>query len=340
MTQAINNHRNSLEELACAIDWSEGEFSFILALCNSTSLQQQIILSLETACSLKIQQMVLDQSVGTLFQTIQSEISQAPPQALMVVGLESVNNLEKLLVGANQIREEFREHYPFPLVVWVTDQVLSKFIRLAPDFYSWATTVHFAIATEDLIHFIQQTAEQIITQILKDGATRFLDNTALNREIGHSRRTEIESAYKELASRGIRLDPELEANLEFILGRTADCCSDLPRHHYERSLAIWEEDINSKFKIQNSKLSIPNPQFPIPNSQTTKDNSQFSILNSQFSILNSQFSILSDVSFTAWEHGGVIMPCKIGLSIYQLVSVPKLILENVSRYLSRVHNQS
>ncbi|NER98360.1 MAG: sugar-binding protein, partial [Symploca sp. SIO1B1] len=287
MTQAINNHRNSLEELACAIDWSEGEFSFIFALCNSTSLQQQIILSLETACSLQIQQMVLDQSVGTLFQTIQSEISQAPPQALMVVGLESVNNLEKLLVGANQIREEFREHYPFPLVVWVTDQVLSKFIRLAPDFYSWATTVHFAIATEDLIHFIQQTAEQIITQILKDGATRFLDNTALNREIGHSRRTEIESAYKELASRGIRLDPELEANLEFILGRTADCCSDLPRHHYERSLAIWEEDINSKFKIQNSKLSIPNPQFPIPNSQTTKDKGQFSILNSQFSILNS-----------------------------------------------------
>ncbi|NER50002.1 MAG: sugar-binding protein, partial [Symploca sp. SIO1A3] len=302
MTQAINNHRNSLEELACAIDWSEGEFSFILALCNSTSLQQQIILSLETACSLQIQQMVLDQSVGTLFQTIQSEISQAPPQALMVVGLESVNNLEKLLVGANQIREEFREHYPFPLVVWVTDQVLSKFIRLAPDFYSWATTVHFAIATEDLIHFIQQTAEQIITQILKDGATRFLDNTALNREIGHSRRTEIESAYKELASRGIRLDPELEANLEFILGRTADCCSDLPRHHYERSLAIWEEDINSKFKIQNSKLSIPNPQFPIPKQQRTnnkqpktKDNSQFPIPDSQFSILNSQFSILNSL---------------------------------------------
>ncbi|NET57760.1 MAG: hypothetical protein F6K47_16855 [Symploca sp. SIO2E6] len=296
MTQAIKNHRNSLEELTCAIDWSEGEFTFILALCNSTSLQKKLVSSLETTCSLKIQQLVLGDYSGTLFQTIQAAISQAPPQALIIFGLESVNNLEELLVSANQIREEFREHYPFPLVVWVTDQVLSKLIRIAPDFYSWATTVHFAIATEELINFIQQTADQIIAQILKDGATRFLDNTALNREIGPSRRTEIESAYKELVSRGVSLDPELEANLEFILGRTADCCSDLPRQHYERSLAIWETqgrgdgemgrwgDKGDKGDKEELNIPIPNSQFPIPHSQTT-NNQQPTTNNQQGCIL-------------------------------------------------------
>jgi len=278
MNQVINDHRNSVEELACAIDWSEGEFAFILALCNSASLQKQLVSSLKETCSLEIQQMVLAKSVGTLFQTIQAEVSQSLPQALMVLGLESVNNLEELLAGANQIREEFRQHCPFPLVLWVNDQVLSKLIRLAPDFYSWATTVQFAIATDELINFIQQTAEQVIAQLLKDGATRFLDNTALNREIGHSRRTEIESAYKELQSRGITFDPELEANLEFILGRTADCCSELPRQHYERSLAIWQQvvretrghgDAETRKQgdggdrgARGNKGDIPDSQFP------------------------------------------------------------------------------
>ncbi len=57
----------------------------------------------------------------------------------MILGLESVKDIDNLLISANQVREEFRQHFPFPLVLWVNDEVLCKLIRLAPDLESWGT---------------------------------------------------------------------------------------------------------------------------------------------------------------------------------------------------------
>ncbi|HEY9833374.1 MAG TPA: hypothetical protein V6D26_22670, partial [Stenomitos sp.] len=242
-SEEIADHPNqqALEELARAIEWDVGEFALILARCNSANLRSHLIQRLRQLCSVEIREIVLDKSVKTLYSTIQAEFSEVQPQALMVCGLESVSTLDRLLTGANQVREEFRQNFHFPLVWWVTDAVVQKLIRLAPDLQSWFTTVEFEVATEELIHCIQETAEDVFAKVLDTGAGIFLDHAALNLGTGSTPCSELESARHELESRGITLDSQLEASLEFVLGRAADGSMEQSRHHFERSLALWRQ---------------------------------------------------------------------------------------------------
>ncbi|MBW4674831.1 MAG: hypothetical protein KME52_12610 [Desmonostoc geniculatum HA4340-LM1] len=158
----------------------------------------------------------------------------------MVFGLESVKDIDTVLTSANQVREEFRKNFPFPVVLLVNDQVLQKLIRLAADFKNWSTIIPTAIATTDLIKLINQTAESVFAQVLDAGAGKFVDNSALNLAIGSPHRLELESAQAELQTRGVKLDAKLEASLEFVLGRDA-VSMEQSRQHYERSLTLWQE---------------------------------------------------------------------------------------------------
>ncbi|MEH2311483.1 MAG: hypothetical protein V7K35_08790 [Nostoc sp.] len=236
------DNENSLQELAWAIATSQEEFSLILAVCNGASLRRRLVQSLQASSDLKIREIVLDKSIKTFFQTIQNLLGSEHPQALVVSGLESVSKLEQVLSGANQVREEFRKNFHFPLVLWVTDDVLHKLMRLAPDLYSWSTIVEFAIATDDLIDFIQQTADEVFEKVLAAGAGRYLESTALNLQVGSPRRVELESAWHDLQNRRLNLNPELEASLEFMLGRANSSSLELSRQYYQRSLALFVND--------------------------------------------------------------------------------------------------
>ncbi|MDJ0713010.1 MAG: hypothetical protein QNJ54_02170 [Prochloraceae cyanobacterium] len=133
----------SLQELIWAIQMSEGQFSLILARCNYLPLQKQIGERLHKLPSLQIQKVFLDTSVNKLYSTIQKQLKEEQPSAVMVFGLESVKDIERLIISANQVREEFRKNFHFPLVLWVTDEISSKLIRLAPDLESWTTSIYF-----------------------------------------------------------------------------------------------------------------------------------------------------------------------------------------------------
>ena len=239
---AIYNE-DSLNTLNRGITRCEGSFSLILARCNYASLRERMVQQLRQQCTIQIQELFLDRSDKTLYTTIEAKLGQEQPSGLMVFGLESVNALEQVLAATNRVREEFR-NFTFPLVLWVTDEVLQKLIRLAPDFHSWATMVEFAIATDELIQFIQQTTDELFAKVLDAGASLFLDNAALNLGIGSPRRVELESARRELQNQGVNLDPALEASLEFVLGRDADDSLDETRQHYERSLDFWQHSDN------------------------------------------------------------------------------------------------
>ncbi len=262
---ADETNQSSLADLAWAIEGSVGEFSLFLARCNSTSLRKRLTESLQASCSLEIREIFLDKSCQKLYQTIQDSLCEEHPQALMVSGLESVSAIKQMLTAANQVREEFRKNFHFPLVLWVTDEVLQKLIRLAPDLHSWTTSVQFAIATDDLINFIQQTADEVFAKVLDAGAGRFLDSTALNLGIGSPRRIELESARQEFQKRGVSLNPELEASLEFLLGRAFHGSMEQSLQHYEQSLKLFgysfgvgeAEEIGRWEQIPNYQIQNP-----------------------------------------------------------------------------------
>ncbi|MEH2057020.1 MAG: tetratricopeptide repeat protein [Nostoc sp.] len=236
-------NERSLETLVRAITLSQGEFSLILLRCNYATFRQDIVQRLHKLSPVKICEITLPVSVKTLYTSIGEKLGDEQPSALMVFGLESVKDIDIVLTSTNQVREEFRKNFPFPVLLLVNDQVLQKLIRLATDFESWATIIHFAIATGDLVQFIKQTSEEVFAKVLDAGAGKFLDNSALNLGIGSPHRVELELAQAELQKRGVKLDAELEASLEFVLGRDA-VSMELSRQHYERSLALWQQSFN------------------------------------------------------------------------------------------------
>ncbi|MBX9259103.1 hypothetical protein H1Q63_35155 [Desmonostoc muscorum CCALA 125] len=256
-------NQRALEEIVRAIEWNGGQFALILARCNSAKLRSHLVERLRSLCTIEIREIVLDSSVSTLYTTIQTELNQDHPEVLMLYGLDSVIALDQLLTGANQVREEFRKNFNFPLVWWITDEVLQKLIRLAPDFYSWTTTVEFTSATNELIHLIQQTADQIFNKILDVGAGIFIDNIAFNLEIGSPVRAELESAWKYLQNRGANLDPELESSLEFVLGRAIDSSPEHSKQHFERSLALLQQHTSQQSEISiNATSTTGDVVFP------------------------------------------------------------------------------
>jgi len=225
---AVNNER-SLQTLVRAITLSQGEFSLILLRCNYADLSQRMVERLHQISPVKIHEITLPASVKTLYTNIREKLGNEQPPALMVFGLESVKNIDPVLTSANQVREEFRKNFPFPILLWVNDSLLQKFIRLATDFENWATVIEFENSTNELVNFIQQKTDDIFTS-----------DVTLNPQICQ----ELETARQDLQSREEILEPELKASLEFVLGLN-DYLHDriyFALEHYQISLVFWQQD--------------------------------------------------------------------------------------------------
>jgi len=232
----------SLERLVRAITLSQGQFSLILVRCNYSNLQQSMVQGLRELCPLELRELILEPSIKTLYTTIQAKLGDEQPQALMIFGLESVSAIDQVLTLTNQVREEFRKNFPFPIIFWINDQLGQKLIRIAPDFESWSTTIKFEINAEQLCDFLKETTDNIFTKVLDAGASGFVSNAALNSDLDLVRQSELEAALEDLQNFGMNLEPELEASLEFVRGQAANRSMEQSRQHYERSLALWQQD--------------------------------------------------------------------------------------------------
>jgi hypothetical protein len=136
-------NERSFSTLIRALRLSQGYFSFILVNCNSLALRQQIVDRLQATCAVKPQTTVFASSATTLYRTIAAEVDGEQPPALMILGLESVQPIDRLLVSTNLLCSEFSKKFSFPVVFWVTDELLRKIIRTAPDLYNRMTTIRF-----------------------------------------------------------------------------------------------------------------------------------------------------------------------------------------------------
>jgi WD40 repeat protein/tetratricopeptide (TPR) repeat protein len=222
----VNNER-SLRQLAWAIEASVGQFKLILARCNYASSRSHFIEQLREICQVEIRVLILKESDRTLYTAIREEFRD-DVQALMILGLESVRNLDQMLISANQVREEFRNHFPFPMVVWIDDEVHKILMQFAPDLESWATTKSFTIAADELMEFLQETAEQL----LNGDFSLALEKSA-----------EIKLAWQDLQNYKQVLEPEVKARIECLLGFTeyVDKNFDQALEYYQQSLAFWQQ---------------------------------------------------------------------------------------------------
>ncbi|MCP6757633.1 MAG: hypothetical protein NHB32_02415 [Fischerella sp. CENA71] len=254
-TENASENQRSVQRLIRAIALSKGQFALILVRCNYRQLCEQMLENLRSLTQdIYLREVFLSTSSTALHATIISElfldnpavITDCLPSAVMVFGLETVSALEDLLIGINQARDIYADTFPFPVILWLTDEVATLLSRLAPDFKSWAaTTIKFEMAKEDLITLIKQQTESLFANILAAGAEQFLSNAALDLDPKSQQRHEIESARHDLETRyGVKLKPELTASLEFVLGRDRYANDEIEEalDYFQHSLELWQQE--------------------------------------------------------------------------------------------------
>ncbi|BAY74969.1 WD-40 repeat-containing protein [Nostoc linckia NIES-25] len=260
-------NQHTLQRLIRAIALSEGQFALILVRCNYGQLREQMLENIRSVSQdINIREIVLNPSTTSLHNTIVSELfldnpvvaTDSLPSAVMIFGIESIIDLENLLTGINQARDLYAATFPFPVVLWLQDEVASLLSRLAPDFKSWAaTTIKFEMAKTDLIALINQEAESLFAKVLEAGAETFLSNASLDLDPKSQHRHEIESARNDLLRLyGFQLTPGLEASLEFVLGRDkyANDQINAALANYQRSLALWQKETKRVAELESGKV--------------------------------------------------------------------------------------
>ena len=225
---AADNER-SLSTLVRTIARFQGSFSLTLVCCNYASLRSAMLQKLHDRSTVAYQELVLEPTTKILHQTILNAVQEQPPKALIVVGIESVVALDDLLAGANRARDQFKQDFAFPLILWVTDAVLAKFSRSANDLKSWAPPpIQFIMPIDDLMNLVREKADRAFGNV---------DNLKLDD-------CEIESLDNYLLNLAEILDPELQASWEFIRGLVEYRKNqiDAALEHYQQSLTFWQQN--------------------------------------------------------------------------------------------------
>ncbi|MCL2933129.1 MAG: hypothetical protein MGG11_12995, partial [Trichodesmium sp. MAG_R03] len=287
LEDSIIYNERSLKRLIRSITISQGQFSLILACCNYQYLQHTIMREVRKLLSVELQEIVLSKTVNTLYTTIDQQLEKfSKSSVVMILDLEKVEAIDELLISTNQVRDEFRKKFMFPLVLWITDSLLAKLIRLAPDFKSWAAaTIKFDLATSDLIHLLKLEIDSYWIndsvnkqeELTKLSSSRtksdflipsFLDqfNCYSSKNLSQNKYQEIELAFKDLKKRNDNLEPTLKAKIEFIIGRDDyyNKKIDSALKHYQESLNLWEYEVREqcyKYSPEYPKLSIISERF-------------------------------------------------------------------------------
>lgn len=142
--QNVANTTAAIKTLARAIMVANGDFSLLLACCNSPKRQQDALSLLKELSPVDIHEIILSPTTDTLYTTIATALGSSRPEALMVRGLESVIAINQVIVSTNIMRDELRKQFQFPLVLWVNDDILRRLVWLAPDLKDWAAcTIRF-----------------------------------------------------------------------------------------------------------------------------------------------------------------------------------------------------
>ncbi|HIK03209.1 MAG TPA: ribosome assembly protein 4, partial [Trichormus sp. M33_DOE_039] len=272
----VLNSDRSVAQLAWAIENSVGQFKLILARCNYSKLRDRLLTRLQEICQVEIQVLVVQQSHRTLFTAIHETFGENISGCVMVVGLESVQNLSQMLTSANQVREEFRKHFNFPLIVWIDDVIYQQFMQIAPDLESWAITKSFEINSQELTDFIIATANQWLNNQLN---LNFYDYLKLETELSVAQKELISDSLDpsqenpspnlspkrreaylippSLVGKGVRglgqsLNLEINALIESLLGLTKQINNkkDAAIQHYHTALTLWQQSNNLEWQIK------------------------------------------------------------------------------------------
>lgn len=257
--ELLQYNQDSLAELKNVLQLSGGEFSLTLATCNYHRLRNLVNQHLRQNGMVEVLQ--LPRTLISLRETIQQQLAEHSPAALMVVGLDYLKERELIAVlqAANLSRDGFRQQFDFPIVFWMNRRVQQQFARYAPDFRSFSpAAIYFSLPPAELIYSLQAGTDQLFFNILERGGDRELTSTSIRLIGSDALRSELEFAIQDLQTHHVTPIPSLQASLDFLQGREAHSQLEMAtaRDRYERSLAYWRSQVAAEEALPNGSMAL------------------------------------------------------------------------------------
>lgn len=151
---------DAYDDLIVSIQAKEDDFSLLIAVVDDLNFREEIISHYETELqsdfrSYRVTLARGEPSLrGAISQLVENEeyLRQGGKAVITVTGVEQLYFLkmgeerseQEIFFGYLQWTREALREFPYPIILWVTNQILSNLIKKAPDFWSWRTGVfHF-----------------------------------------------------------------------------------------------------------------------------------------------------------------------------------------------------
>lgn len=216
----------ALEELTSAIVFGQGAdtITLLLVRCNYARLRDQMVEQLGQRLAAEelqgpVQVLRLGTNDDNLYAQLQT-MQGRKPGAVLVLGTEQLVSLEAFLVELNKRREEFRREFPFPLVLWFTDEGYRLLSQFANDFESIAggETIEFTLSGEALTQGLQQASQRLFATLLEPNRPESFNRRLQQLDFGYLQGHEVALALGELQTQKIALEPGLQASVAFAQG--------------------------------------------------------------------------------------------------------------------------
>ncbi len=146
-------NENAYDDLVGAIEASDGVLSLLIAVCDDSGLRDQIInrYEAELQSQMRCYRLPIIRGEPSLRQTIAQAVqgdeylAQGGRAVFTVTGAEQLFFLklgqerseQEIFFGYLQWTREGLREFPYPIVLWVTNQLLKELSKKAPDFWSW-----------------------------------------------------------------------------------------------------------------------------------------------------------------------------------------------------------
>ncbi len=236
-------NQQALATLARAITLAQGRFALMIVRCNYQALQRRCAPSLKSACPVQIQELAFPQQLETIWQPIINATAHYRQKALMVTGLEDIQNASSLLRNLEVEQSELINRCHLPIILWLTEESCSNLVKLAPRFYANAVTcITLKASDPDLDILWRECSDRLFAEIVARGIDRFADNHQIGFGEQSRQRREFKAATKDLNHREA-VPLALTATWHLILGRDYQTDGEIGKSlvHYQKSLNIWEQ---------------------------------------------------------------------------------------------------
>jgi tetratricopeptide (TPR) repeat protein len=146
-------NEEAYDELIVSIEASEGTLSLLIAACDDNRLRDEIIdrYEAELAPDIRNVRLPIQRGEPSLTQTIRTKVQEdeylrnGERTVVTITGTEQLFFLklgedrseQEIFFGYLQWTREALRDFHFPIVLWVTHQLLGQLARHAPDFWSW-----------------------------------------------------------------------------------------------------------------------------------------------------------------------------------------------------------